>query len=290
MAVNPDEDTEFNDALRKYGIIPPRVEAPPTPSPPSSPDLSVILDENAPSLSTLDALASEAADSDTERTIAAYRAKRIAELSEAAKKARFGDIIPISREDYTREVTEGSKVNEEDDEDELGTGVVCFLYRDADIPCARLAAQLKTLAARFPRTKIVSIVGNKCIENYPDRHLPTLFIYRLGKMTGQVTAWGTDRERTIDELQTILVSMGAILLSDAKAFAASSASAKRPLRADSDSEDDLEDEVDKLASKMQSMKSRSSNAGPTTGMVNSKTSRNIRGRDLVDDDDSDFDL
>jgi len=289
MAVNPDEDTEFNDALRKYGIIPPRAVAPPTPSPPSSPDLSAILDDNAPSLSTLETLASEAPDSDTERTIATYRAKRIAELSEAAKKARFGDIIPISREAYTREVTEGSKVNEEDDEEELGTGVVCFLYRDADIPCARLTAQLKTLAARFPRTKIVSIVGNKCIENYPDRHLPTLFIYRLGKMTGQVTAWGTDRERTIDELQAILVSMGAILLSDAKAFAASSGSARKPQCADSDSEDEL-DEADKLASKMQSMKSRNSNAGPTTGMVNSKTSRNIRSRDAADDDNSDFDL
>lgn len=48
----------------------------------------------------------------------------------AIKRARFGRLYPIGREDYTREVTEASKVNEEDDQVERGTGVVCFLYKD----------------------------------------------------------------------------------------------------------------------------------------------------------------
>ena len=44
--------------------------------------------------------------------------------------ARFGRVYPISREDYMREVTEASQVNEEGDEHQKGTGVVVFLYKD----------------------------------------------------------------------------------------------------------------------------------------------------------------
>jgi hypothetical protein len=39
-------------------------------------------------------------------------------------------VYPISREDYTREVTEASGVDEFDDNTGNGTGVVCFLYKD----------------------------------------------------------------------------------------------------------------------------------------------------------------
>jgi hypothetical protein len=62
--------------------------------------------------------------------IAAYRRQRLADERHAEKKTRFGRVIPIGRDDYTREVTEASSVSEEDDEEEAGTGVVCFLYKD----------------------------------------------------------------------------------------------------------------------------------------------------------------
>lgn len=62
--------------------------------------------------------------------IAAYRLQRIDEQRRQDKKARFGRVYPIGREDYTREVTDASNVDEEDDDDEKGTGVVCFLYKD----------------------------------------------------------------------------------------------------------------------------------------------------------------
>lgn len=59
-----------------------------------------------------------------------YRRKRIAEDRLRDKKARFGRVYPIGREDYTREVTEASNIDEEDDDKEQGTGVVCLLYKD----------------------------------------------------------------------------------------------------------------------------------------------------------------
>lgn len=59
-----------------------------------------------------------------------YAAKRREEEKREERLGRFGRVYPIGREDYTREVTDASSINEEDDEDERGTGVVCFLYKD----------------------------------------------------------------------------------------------------------------------------------------------------------------
>ncbi|KAJ8593983.1 hypothetical protein M405DRAFT_858480 [Rhizopogon salebrosus TDB-379] len=105
MAVNPNEDTEFNDAPRQYGIIPPKEPTPTTPSPPSSPKLH-----------------------HRRGSSAQYRCRRQREAQERLhqKCARFGRVYPIGRDDYTREVTEASKVDGDDNDEEKGTGVICF--------------------------------------------------------------------------------------------------------------------------------------------------------------------
>lgn len=106
----------------------------------------------------LGVLANEANDSDDERMFETYRRQRIAEMGVDRKKARFGSLEPLARDEFVREVTEGSKVSydengdvvqeeikakksgyddeEEDDEEEKatglkGTGVVVFLYKDS---------------------------------------------------------------------------------------------------------------------------------------------------------------
>ncbi|KAF8590502.1 thioredoxin-like protein, partial [Ramaria rubella] len=193
--MNPNEDTEFNDALRKHGILPPRERTPPTPSPPPSPKLDSVL-SNA-SRSELEELEDDAFDSDTERTIASYRRQRLAELLDAERTAKFGEVYPIGRDDYTREVTDASRIDLAGEPQIKGTGVVCFLYKDGQTASSRLAEQLKILAQRHPRTKFVSIVGDKCIANYADRLCPTLIIYRCGNVTRQVVSWGGDKERSI---------------------------------------------------------------------------------------------
>lgn len=67
--------------------------------------------------------------------------------------ARFGRVYPISREDYTREVTEASKVNEEGDEQERGTGVVVFLYKDG-YACSWSPLSLLTISRAVSRIAI----------------------------------------------------------------------------------------------------------------------------------------
>jgi hypothetical protein len=75
-------------------------------------------------------LEEEAKDDETERRIREYHEKRLEEQKKETLRARYGRVYPIGRDDYTREVTDASKANEPDDDEERGTGVVCFLYKD----------------------------------------------------------------------------------------------------------------------------------------------------------------
>ena len=116
-----------NEALRKHGILPPRPPTPRTPSPPPSPTLEEKYAKY--SAAELRELAAEAPDDETERILELLRRRRLQEARKM-EMARFGRVYPISREDYTREVTDASQVNEEGDVQERGTGVVVFLYKD----------------------------------------------------------------------------------------------------------------------------------------------------------------
>ena len=151
------------------------------------------------------------------------------------KRGRFGRVYPIARQDYTREVTDASKesidgITEEEEKEEergtkvsfsaadedstpstqletekskkKGTGVVCFLYKDGIEECRLLAGYLDTLAAKYPTTKFVSIVGDKCIPNYPDKNLPTMLIYRNGELHRQII--GLRPEIGLDGMKTKL--------------------------------------------------------------------------------------
>lgn len=194
---------------------------------------------------------------------------------------RFGEVYPIGRDDYTREVTEGSKAAESDEEEKEegdgwhGTGVVCFLYQPSEAASVRLADQLRIIARRYPRTKIVSIVGNKCIENYPDRHLPTLFLYRNGSLRRQFVAYGKDRERTVEELEVLLIATN--MIDPRKASKVDTEAAPRR----SCDGSDLDSDDDQPAARRPAR---------TTGTVNgSDAPKNIRTA-TRDSDDSDFDL
>lgn len=109
--------------------MPPREKAPRTPSPPPLATLTEKLEDK--SSADIAALEEEANDSDEERLIAAYRRQRLAEIKKQEKVSRFGDVMPIGRDDYSREVTQASKEDERDAEvKDLGTGVIACLYKD----------------------------------------------------------------------------------------------------------------------------------------------------------------
>lgn len=156
------------------------------------------------------------------------RQQRLDALARERKLGRFGRVYPISRPDYTREVTEASKedpeadaaADEQEEEDDgryetgagsvgdekaskkerKGTGVVCFLYKDSIEESRLLSGYLDRLAAKYPATKFVSIIGDQCIPNYPDKNLPTLLIYRNGNLHRQII--GLRPEIGLDGLNT----------------------------------------------------------------------------------------
>ncbi|KAI3474981.1 hypothetical protein Pfo_030292 [Paulownia fortunei] len=90
--------------------------------------------------------------------------KRLAEMREAAKIAKFGSLIPISGSDFVREVSQAPQ--------DIWV-VVCYIKME----CRLLLQCLEDLAKRYPATKFVKIISTECIPNYPDRNLPTILVY-----------------------------------------------------------------------------------------------------------------
>ncbi|WWC69103.1 uncharacterized protein I206_103039 [Kwoniella pini CBS 10737] len=300
--VNPNEDTEFNDALRAHGILPPK---PPSRSP--SPDIPHITHQDAiraiaatadtDQLVTL--LENDNLDSDDERMFEDYKRKRMNELKKEEKKGRFGSMEHLSREDFVREVTEGSKVNpdqnqdqvgssndlnEEDEEDQKGglrgTGVVVFLFKDSVPLSQHLRPLLHQLAAVHPSTKFLSIPAGLCIPNYPDKNVPTLLIYRNGEISGNVIAGMglKGMKTTVRDLEGLLLYY--------KAIEKPSSALLRQQNADGDSEEE-NDEYD-FDNKVGGVNSRSTNI--RSGGIGLGTGRGKNESDDDGDDDSDFDL
>lgn len=60
------------------------------------------------------------------------------------------------------------------------------LFHSTSIPlCTLINQHLSTLARKFPQTKFLKSISTTCIPNYPDRNLPTIFIYFEGQMKAQ---------------------------------------------------------------------------------------------------------
>ncbi|WWD16280.1 hypothetical protein CI109_100706 [Kwoniella shandongensis] len=294
--VNPNEDTEFNDALRAHGILPPK---PPSRSP--SPDIPHITHDDAVRAiaATADAdqlvtlLEGDNLDSDDERMFEEYRQKRLGEMKKEEKRGRFGSLEPLGREDFVKEVTEGSRISpdgqvetqggddEEDEEDVQdkgrlkGTGVVVYLFKDSVPLSQHLRPLLQQLAAAHPSTKFLSIPAGLCIPNYPDKNVPTLLIYRNGDMVGNVVAG-----MGLKGLKTTVRDLEGLLLYY-KAIEKPSPALLRSTRnndSDLDDDDDLDEAVGAVNSRASGI--RSGGAGLGTG----------RGEAESDGDDSDFDL
>lgn len=262
MPINPNEDTEFNDALRKHGILPPRPKTPSSPSPPPSPSLEDRLDDLDDA--ELLELEEEAKNDETERCIREYYEQRLKEQKRQASRARFGRVYPIGRDDYTREVTDASELG---DEEKRGTGVVCFLYKDGIPRSDRAFHQVNMLAHKHPCTKFVSIVGDKCIENLPDVRLPMFIIYRQGEIKNQIISWGADRERSLEELEAMLMMSSAIDHPD-----------KMPSSSHRQGEEGSEDDHDDVPSRLR----------PRVISTNAYTQKNIRSSG--DDSGSEFEF
>lgn len=51
--------------------------------------------------------------------------------------------------------------------------------------CALINQHLRELAVKFPYTKFLKAIAQTCIPNFPERNLPSLFVYFEGEMKQQ---------------------------------------------------------------------------------------------------------
>ncbi|KAH7316726.1 thioredoxin-like protein [Stachybotrys elegans] len=204
---DPNADTEWNDILRKHGVIP---EKPPSPTPMIE---EAILEgrrlahENRLEGKDLDEL-DELEDDEDEAFLEAYRQKRMAEISALKKKAVHGSVYPLSKPEYQREVTDASK-----------NGLV-FVHLTSSVGTnveSRVLSELwRQAATEYGDIKFCEMRANQAIENYPERNCPTILVYKNGDIVKQVVTLMTlagvrTNMRNIDDM---LVEVGAVPGSD----------------------------------------------------------------------------
>ncbi|KAI4494294.1 hypothetical protein M0802_008977 [Mischocyttarus mexicanus] len=173
---NPNEDTEWNDILRRKGIIPEKAKEKEVTEDQILDIVENTINEktgrtaNDLENKTLDEL-DELEDEEDEKFLLEFRRKRIAEMMALANKNKFGAVKEISGQDYVQEVNNAGDVY-----------VVLHLYKSGIPLCSLVNQHLALLASKFPATKFLKSISTTCIPNWPDRNLPTIFVYYQGNM------------------------------------------------------------------------------------------------------------
>lgn len=204
---DPNADTEWNDILRKHGVIPERAPSPTPMIEEAILEGRRLAHENRLEGKDLDEL-DELEDDEDEAFLEIYKQKRMQEMQQLAQKSRYGTVYPISKPDYSREVTEASKsapvlVNLTSG---LGTNVE-----------SRVLTELWREAAKeFGEVKFCEIRGDQAIEGYPDRNCPTILIYKDGDIVKQiVTLVMLNGVRTsMKDIDNLLIDVGAVQNND----------------------------------------------------------------------------
>uniref|UniRef100_A0A2I3SV33 Phosducin-like protein 3 n=1 Tax=Pan troglodytes TaxID=9598 RepID=A0A2I3SV33_PANTR len=114
------------------------------------------------------------------------------------------EVLEISGKDYVQEVTKAGE----------GLWVILHLYKQGIPLCALINQNLGGLARKFPDVKFIKAISTTCIPNYPDRNLPTIFVYLEGdikaQFIGPLVFGGMNLTR--DELEWKLSESGAIMM------------------------------------------------------------------------------
>jgi hypothetical protein len=113
-------------------------------------------------------------DNDDEATLAKLRERRLDELKEQRKAARFGGgVRQIGKDDWQREVVSASRE----------AWVVVHLYLASNPFCDAICSSLNVLSKDQPTVKFVQIAAQFAMPPEKYHLLPSLFCYRNGALT-----------------------------------------------------------------------------------------------------------
>ncbi|ODH51424.1 hypothetical protein GX48_02480 [Paracoccidioides brasiliensis] len=202
-------DTEWNDILRKHGIIP---EKPPSPTPVIEEAILEAAEREHENrlenkdLDELDALE----DEEDEEFLAKYRQKRFEEMSRLQKKSIHNQVYSLQKPDYAKDVTEASSKY----------FVMVNLTSSAvnNIESQLLTELWRQLAMKYGDIKFCEMRADMCIEGYPDRNTPTILAYKDGDIKRQIVTLKElgGPKTTLKDLEKVLVSLGAIDENDSR--------------------------------------------------------------------------
>lgn len=197
VEVDPTEDTEWNDILRAHKIIPEKQRDPEENREELIAEAKQLQYESRLDDLELDEL-DDLEDDEDDEIIQTYKARRMQEMQETAKRSVFGSIIPITKGEYTREVTEASEDH----------WIFVLLFKDYLPASKRLRPVMAEFAERYGSIKVCAIVSDQAIENYPDQAVPTILVYYKNNMKEQFV--GLNTSTTLDDIEKIAVGIGAL--------------------------------------------------------------------------------
>ena len=152
------------------------------------------------------------------------RNQRLVELSTTSKVSNFGQVYPLQKPDYAKDVTEASN---------KAFVLVLLASSLGNNTESHLLAELwPEMAQRFGDIKFCEIRADMCIESYPERNTPTILVYRNGDIKKQIitlrelnglkTSVEGNRQKsrweyillTLLDLQNLLVDVDAVTVND----------------------------------------------------------------------------
>jgi hypothetical protein len=114
----------------------------------------------------------ELEDDEDDEVLKQYKEKRLQEMKDYASKPKFGKLIEIRKQDYIAEVTNAPK----------DVYVVIHLYQTYIEASNILTRIFENMAKKFPLVKFVNIQATNCCEGFKDENVPSILIYRNGKL------------------------------------------------------------------------------------------------------------
>ncbi|CAD7689496.1 unnamed protein product [Nyctereutes procyonoides] len=196
MQYDPNADTEWNDILRKKGILP------------SKENLKDLEKESV--VKTYEDMTLEELEDNEDKFNEEDERWKTTLL-----KNKFGEVLEISGKDYVQEFTKA------------GEGIPL---------CALINQHFSGIARKFSDVKFIKAISTTCIPNYPDRNLPTIFVYLEGDIKAQFI--GPLLEWKLSESEAIKTDLDENPKKPIEDTLLSSVRCSIPTRRDSDFEDD----------------------------------------------------
>ncbi|XP_067993865.1 phosducin-like protein 2 [Melanerpes formicivorus] len=172
---DPDEDTEWNDLQRHFGILPPKEKLEgETEEMVLQREIGVELYEGM----KLEELREAEADFDEadRKAIEMYRQQRLQAWKCLQRRQKYGELRGICGEQYVREVTNAPE----------DVGVTLHLCRPSVPTCLLVSEHLSLIARKFPEAKFLQATADSCIQGYQDRCLPTILVCETGEVRGRL--------------------------------------------------------------------------------------------------------